>query len=146
MADVHTTSTRSYNMSRIRGKDTKPEMLVRRYLHARGLRYRLHTKELPGKPDLVFSGLRTVIFVHGCFWHRHEGCRYFVVPKTRTDFWLNKIGRNVVNDERQQEELRNQGWRVLVVWECELRPPQRERTLERLFYSLTAPEVDELGY
>ncbi len=146
MADVHTTSTRSYNMSRIRGKDTKPEMLVRQYLHARGLRYRLHTKELPGKPDLVFSGLRTVIFVHGCFWHRHEGCRYFVVPKTRTDFWLNKIGRNVANDERQQEELKNQGWRVLVVWECELRPPYRERTLERLFYSLTAPEVDELGY
>ena len=133
-------------MSRIRGKDTKPEMLVRQYLHARGLRYRLHTKELLGKPDLVFSGLRTVIFVHGCFWHRHGGCRYFVVPKTRTDFWLNKIGRNVVNDERQQEELRNQGWRVLVVWECELRPPQRERTLERLFYSLTAPEADELGY
>jgi len=146
MADVHTPSTRSYNMSRIRGKDTKPEMLVRQYLHARGLRYRLHTKELLGKPDLVFSGLRTVIFVHGCFWHRHGGCRYFVVPKTRTDFWLNKIGRNVVNDERQQEELRNQGWRVLVVWECELRPPQRERTLERLFYSLTAPEADELGY
>jgi DNA mismatch endonuclease (patch repair protein) len=146
MADVHNPSTRSYNMSRIRGKDTKPEMLVRQYLHARGLRYRLHTKELPGKPDLVFSGLRTVIFVHGCFWHRHEGCRYFVVPKTRTDFWLNKIGRNVVNDKRQQEELRNQGWRVLVVWECELRPPQRERTLERLFYSLTAPEADELGY
>jgi DNA mismatch endonuclease (patch repair protein) len=146
MADVHTTSTRSYNMSRIRGKDTKPEMLVRQYLHARGLRYRLHTKELPGKPDLVFSGLRTVVFVHGCFWHRHEGCRYFVVPKTRTDFWLNKIGRNVVNDERQQEELRNQGWRVLVVWECELRPLNRERTLERLFYSLTAPEADEVGY
>jgi DNA mismatch endonuclease (patch repair protein) len=131
-------------MSRIRGKDTKPEMLVRQYLHARGLRYRLHQKDLPGKPDLVFSGLRTVIFVHGCFWHRHEGCRYFVVPKTRTDFWLGKIGRNVANDERQQEELKSQGWRVLVVWECELRPPQRERTLERLFYSLTAPESDEL--
>lgn len=144
MADVHNTSTRSYNMSRIRGKDTKPEMLVRQYLHARGLRYRLHQKDLPGKPDLVFSGLRTVIFVHGCFWHRHEGCRYFVVPKTRTDFWLGKIGRNVANDERQQEELKSQGWRVLVVWECELRPPQRERTLERLFYSLTAPESDEL--
>lgn len=146
MADVHTTSTRSFNMSRIRGKDTKPEMLVRQYLHARGMRYRLHTKELPGKPDLVFPGLRTVVFVHGCFWHRHEGCRYFVVPKTRTDFWLGKIGRNVANDERQQQELKVQGWRVLVVWECELRPPQRERTLERLFYSLTAPEPEELEY
>ena len=144
MADVHTPSTRSFNMSRIRGKDTKPEMLVRQYLHARGLRYRLHTKELPGKPDLVFPGLRTVIFVHGCFWHRHEGCRYFVVPKTRTDFWMNKIGRNVANDERQQQELSSQGWRVLVVWECELRLPHREHTLERLFYSLTAPESDDL--
>lgn len=133
-------------MSRIRGKDTKPEMLVRQYLHARGMRYRLHTKELPGKPDLVFPGLRTVVFVHGCFWHRHEGCRYFVVPKTRTDFWLGKIGRNVANDERQQQELKVQGWRVLVVWECELRPLQRERTLERLFYSLTAPEPEELEY
>jgi DNA mismatch endonuclease (patch repair protein) len=146
MADVHNTSTRSYNMSRIRGKDTKPEMLVRQYLHARGMRYRLHTKDLPGKPDLVFSGLRTVLFVHGCFWHRHEGCRYFVVPKTRTDFWLEKIGRNVANDKRQQQELKAQGWRVLVVWECELRPIHRERTLERLFYSLTAPEPEELEY
>lgn len=144
MADVHTPSTRSYNMSRIRGKNTKPEMLVRQYLHALGLRYRLHAKGLPGKPDLVFAGLRTVVFVHGCFWHCHEGCRYFVVPKTRTDFWMNKIGRNVANDERQQQQLRSQGWRVLVVWECELRSPQRERTLERLFYSLTAPESDEL--
>jgi DNA mismatch endonuclease (patch repair protein) len=146
MADVHNTSTRSYNMSRIRGKDTKPEMLVRQYLHARGMRYRLHTKDLPGKPDLVFSGLRTVVFVHGCFWHQHEGCRYFVVPKTRTDFWLEKIGRNVANDERQQQELKARGWRVLVVWECELRPLHRERTLERLFYSLTAPEPEELEY
>jgi DNA mismatch endonuclease (patch repair protein) len=146
MADVHTTSTRSFNMSRIRGKDTKPEMLVRQYLHGRGMRYRLHTKELPGKPDLVFPGLHTVVFVHGCFWHRHEGCRYFVVPKTRTDFWLGKIGRNVANDERQQQELKVLGWRVLVVWECELRPLQHERTLERLFYSLTAPEPEELEY
>ncbi|MBF9144505.1 DNA mismatch endonuclease Vsr [Hymenobacter sp. BT439] len=144
MADVHTPSTRSFNMSRIRGKDTKPELLVRQYLHSRGLRYRLHAKHLPGKPDLVFPGLHTVVFIHGCFWHQHEGCRYFVVPKTRTEFWMGKIGRNVTNDERQQAELKNQGWRVLVVWECELRPPHRERTLERLFYSLTAPESDEL--
>ncbi len=144
MADVLTPAQRHLNMSRIRGKDTKPEMLVRQYLHSRGLRYRLHVKSLPGKPDMVFPGLRTVVFIHGCFWHQHEGCRYFVVPKTRTDFWMEKIGRNVANDKRQQEELKNQGWRVLVVWECELRPSHRERTLERLFYSLTAPESDEL--
>ncbi|MDO7874726.1 very short patch repair endonuclease [Hymenobacter sp. ASUV-10] len=144
MADVLTPAQRHLNMSRIRGKDTKPEMLVRQYLHGRGLRYRLHVKGLPGKPDMVFPGLRTVVFIHGCFWHQHEGCRYFVVPKTRTDFWMEKIGRNVANDKRQQEELKNQGWRVLVVWECELRPLHQERTLERLFYSLTAPESYEL--
>ena len=102
MSDVHTPATRSYNMSQIKGKDTKPELLVRQYLHARGLRYRLHDKALPGKPDLVLPKYKTVVFVHGCFWHKHEGCRYFVIPKTRTDFWLNKIGKNVVNDERQE--------------------------------------------
>lgn len=133
-------------MSRIRSKDTKPELLVRQYLHSRGLRYRLHAKHLPGKPDLVFSRLRTVVFIHGCFWHRHEDCRYFVIPKTRTEFWLNKIGRNVANDEKQRAELQNRGWRVLTVWECELKPVLRERTLERLYYSLTAPGSDELEY
>lgn len=101
MSDVHSPATRSYNMSQIKGKNTKPELLVRQYLHSRGLRYRLHDKSLPGKPDLVLPKHRTVVFVHGCFWHQHQGCRYFVVPKTRTEFWLNKIGKNVVNDERQ---------------------------------------------
>jgi DNA mismatch endonuclease, patch repair protein len=87
MADVHDKETRSYNMSRIKGKDTKPEMLVRKFLHAKGFRYRLHVKNLPGKPDIVLPKYKTVIFVHGCFWHKHEGCKYFVVPKTRTDFF-----------------------------------------------------------
>jgi DNA mismatch endonuclease (patch repair protein) len=146
MADVHSPATRSHNMSRIRGKDTKPEMLVRHYLHAHGLRYRLHDKSLPGTPDLVLPRYRTVIFVHGCFWHAHEGCRYYVVPKTRTEFWLNKIGRNVANDFRQQAELRAQGWRVLTVWECELRPPHREATLEALLATVTGPpETTEIG-
>ena len=86
MADVHSPATCSYNMSRIRATDTKPEMLVRRYLHARGFRYRLHVKELPGKPDIVLPKYKTVIFIHGCFWHGHEGCKYFVVPKTRTEW------------------------------------------------------------
>lgn len=133
-------------MSRIRGKDTKPEMLVRRYLHGRGLRYHLHTRDLPGKPDIVLPRFRTVVFVHGCFWHRHEHCRYFVVPKTRTEFWLTKIGRNVANDEKHRSELQSQGWRVLTVWECELKPAVRDRTLERLYFSLTAPESDMLDY
>jgi DNA mismatch endonuclease (patch repair protein) len=144
MTDVHSRSARSFNMSRIRGKNTKPELIVRQYLHGHGLRYRLHVKGLPGKPDIVFPGKKTVIFVHGCFWHQHENCRYFVVPKTRTEFWLDKIGRNVANDERQCVDLRRQGWRVLVIWECELKPAVRDRTLERLFYSLTAPDPEEV--
>jgi DNA mismatch endonuclease (patch repair protein) len=138
MSDVHSAATRSYNMSQIKGKNTKPELLVRQYLHSRGLRYRLHTKELPGKPDLVLPKYKTVVFVHGCFWHKHEGCRYFVVPKTRTEFWLNKIGRNVTNDERQQAELAAAGWNVLTVWECELKPAVRERTLAELFSTITS--------
>lgn len=136
MSDVHTPATRSYNMSQIKGKNTKPEMLVRQYLHAQGLRYRLHDKKLPGKPDMVFAKYKTVVFVHGCFWHQHKGCRYFVVPKTRTEFWLNKIGRNVANDERQQIELAAAGWKVLTVWECELKSAVRERTLSELFLAI----------
>ncbi|RYZ18801.1 MAG: DNA mismatch endonuclease Vsr, partial [Chitinophagaceae bacterium] len=100
MADVHDKKTRSYNMSKIKGKNTKPEMLVRKFLHANGFRYRLHCKNLPGKPDIVLSKYKTVIFVHGCFWHGHEHCRYYVVPKTRTDWWLNKINRNIQNDKK----------------------------------------------
>lgn len=137
MSDVHTPATRSYNMSQIKGKDTKPELLVRQFLHAQGLRYRLHDKKLPGKPDLVLPKYKIIIFVHGCFWHKHEGCRYFVVPKTRTEFWLNKIGKNVINDERQQAELTAAGWKVLTVWECELKPAVRERTLMELFSTIT---------
>jgi DNA mismatch endonuclease (patch repair protein) len=125
-------------MSQIKGKNTKPELLVRQYLHAQGLRYRLHDKKLPGKPDLVLTKYKTVVFVHGCFWHKHEGCRYFVVPKTRTDFWLNKIGKNVVNDERQQAELTATGWKVLTVWECELKPALRELALMELFSKITS--------
>lgn len=138
MSDVHTPATRSYNMSQIKGKNTKPELLVRQYLHAQGLRYRLHDKKLPGKPDLVLPKYKTVVFVHGCFWHKHEGCRYFVVPKTRTEFWLNKIGKNVINDERQQAELTAAGWKVLTVWECELKPAVREGTLTELFSTITS--------
>lgn len=138
MSDVHSAATRSYNMSQIKGKDTKPELLVRQYLHAQGLRYRLHEKALPGKPDLVLPKYKTIVFVHGCFWHKHEGCRYFVVPKTRTDFWLNKIGKNVVNDERQQAELSAAGWKVLTVWECGLKPAVRERTLMELYSTIVS--------
>ncbi len=111
MADVHDKETRSYNMSRIKGKDTKPEMLVRKFLHANGFRYRLHVKNLPGKPDIVLPKYKTVIFVHGCFWHGHEGCRYFVVPKTRTEWWLNKINGNIENDACKASH--KSSWKVI---------------------------------
>src|ERR1044071_886761 len=121
MVDVHSKATRSYNMSRIKGKNTKPEMLVRKFLHAQGFRYKLHDKTLPGKPDIVLPKYKTVIFVHGCFWHGHEGCRYFVVPKTRTEWWMEKIRKNISNDALKQEALRKAGWKVIQIWECELR-------------------------
>lgn len=118
MADVHSIATRSYNMSRIRSKDTKPEMLVRKYLFSQGFRYRLHDKKLPGKPDIVLPKYKTVIFVHGCFWHGHANCKYYVVPKTRTDWWLEKINKNLANDKKAIKELKKAGWRVINVWEC----------------------------
>ena len=103
MSDVHNKATRSYNMSRIKSKNTRPEMLVRKFLHAQGFRYRLHEKKLPGKPDLVLPKYKTVIFIHGCFWHAHTHCKYYVIPKTRTDWWLNKINGNIANDDRSEE-------------------------------------------
>lgn len=137
MADVHNKATRSYNMSRIRSKDTKPEMLVRRFLHAHGFRYRLHVKHLPGKPDIVLPKYKTVIFVHGCFWHGHEGCRYFVVPKTRTEWWLDKINSNVGNDAAKRVLLKEAGWDVIQIWECELKRNKREETLLNLLKVLS---------
>src|SRR5436190_3050879 len=122
MADVHNKATRSYNMSRIRAKDTKPEMLVRKFLHANGFRYKLHDKKLPGKPDIVLPKYKTVIFVHGCFWHGHKDCKYFVVPKTRTEWWLTKIDRNKLNDAKSKRVLKKKGWKVLELWECDLKP------------------------
>lgn len=121
MADVHSPETRSFNMSQIKGKNTKPEELVRRYLFSHGFRYRKNVSTLPGKPDIVLPKYRTCIFVNGCFWHKHEGCRYFVWPKNNAEFWKKKITGNVERDLRQQNELRLLGWNVLVIWECELK-------------------------
>ena len=112
--------SRSSNMARIRGKDTKPELEVRRRLWAAGFRYRLHVKLLPGSPDLVFPGRNTVIFVHGCFWHCHEGCKNFRLPKTRADWWAEKLARNKARDEDVQRQLEAAGWKVIVIWECEV--------------------------
>ncbi|TDQ11396.1 very short patch repair endonuclease [Pedobacter metabolipauper] len=121
MADVHSKEVRSYNMSKIRSKDTKPELLVRKFLHANGFRYRLHVKDLPGKPDIVLPKYKTVIFVHGCFWHGHEGCRYYVVPKTNIEYWLPKIKKNICRDEMAEKALKLLGWSVITIWECELK-------------------------
>jgi DNA mismatch endonuclease (patch repair protein) len=136
MADVHTPEQRSYNMSRIKSGNTKPEMLVRRYLHALGYRYKLHDKTLPGKPDLVLPKYRTVIFIHGCFWHGHENCKYYVVPKTKTDWWLAKINGNIANDTKAVTALKKDGWKVITIWECDLKPKMIEKTLEKLVKKL----------
>lgn len=119
MTDIVSPAKRSQMMSGIRGKDTKPELAVRSFLHRQGLRFRKHAK-LPGKPDLVFQKYKTVLFVHGCFWHRHEGCRYTTTPKNNADFWEEKFKSNVRRDEKSQRELKELGYRVLVVWECQL--------------------------
>lgn len=119
--------TRSRNMAAIRGKNTAPELAVRGILHAMGLRFRLHRKDLPGRPDIVLQRHRTVVFVHGCFWHRHEGCRYTTTPKTRLAFWQAKFDANVARDHRNRIALEEMGWRVLVVWECELRDAEALR-------------------
>lgn len=132
MADVHSKEIRSFNMSRIKGKDTKPELLVRKFLFSQGFRYRLHDKKLPGKPDVILSKYKTVIFVNGCFWHGHQDCKYFVVPKTRTEWWLNKINVNISNDNKALLALQNSGWKVIVIWECELKPEKINVTLNQL--------------
>ena len=130
--DVHSKQIRSYNMSRIRNKDSKPEMIVRRYLFINGFRYRLHPKGLPGKPDIILKKYNTAIFVNGCFWHGHEGCKYFKIPKTRTRWWLNKINNNIDRDKKVYRELKNEGWNILVVWECQLIPKLRDEYLKSL--------------
>lgn len=108
-------------MSRIRGKNTKPELMLRSLFHREGFRFRLHAPDLPGKPDIVFPKYRTVIFVHGCYWHRHEGCPCTAIPKSRAEFWQDKFRRTVERDQRNQADLEGAGWKVLIAWECELK-------------------------
>ena len=130
--DVHSKETRSYNMSRIKGKETKPEVIVRKFLFSQGFRYRKNDKRYPGTPDIVLPKYRTVIFVNGCFWHKHEGCKYFVWPENNKEFWKNKIEANVERDNRNYELLKELGWNVIVIWECELKKKRREDSLESL--------------
>lgn len=129
MADVHDPATRSYNMSQIKGKNTKPELLVRKFLHANGLRYRLHDKALPGKPDIVLPKYKTVIFVHGCYWHRHKNCKYASTPSTNEGFWNAKFAQNLKNDQKHQQSLLQSGWNVIIIWECHLKPTKYQETL-----------------
>lgn len=128
-------------MAAIKGKDTKPEMIVRKYLFSRGLRFRVQVRKLPGNPDIVLPKYKTVVFVNGCFWHGHEGCRYYRLPKSNVEFWENKIKNNVARDVRNENELKARGWRVIRVWECDIRKVAgREEYLNRLYKSIIQPE------
>ncbi|QUA54587.1 DNA mismatch endonuclease Vsr [Aristaeella lactis] len=131
MADIVSRERRSWNMARIKGKDTSIEIKVRKYLFSHGFRYRKNVNYLPGKPDIVLPKYRTVIFVHGCFWHRHPGCKDATIPKTRTDFWQHKFDRNVYNDKKNKEKLIETGWRIITVWECEIEK-RFEETMNRI--------------
>lgn len=136
MTDVHDKKTRSYNMSQIRAKDTKPEIMVRRFLFSHGFRYRLNVKSLPGKPDIVLPKYKTVVFINGCFWHGHDGCKYFVLPKTNTEWWKEKIHKTQQRDQIITDELKSLRWKVYIIWECELKVRRREITLENLLLFL----------
>lgn len=130
--DRHTKDQRSFNMSRIKSVNTTPEILLRKKLFAQGFRYRKNVKTLPGKPDIVLKKYMTVIFVNGCFWHGHNDCKYYVIPKTRTDFWVEKINRNIERDKKNIEKLKSAGWKVIIVWECDLKKEKLETTLKKL--------------
>jgi DNA mismatch endonuclease (patch repair protein) len=144
MADVVDKQTRSRMMAGIGGKNTEPELVLRRALHARGFRYRLHVKQLPGRPDLLLPKYRAVVFVHGCFWHRHTGCRYATTPATRTEFWQAKFSANIARDDVVRIKLRHAGWRVAIVWECALKKPHRVKAVVSQLVSWLDSASDEI--
>lgn len=142
MADVMTPEQRSRCMAAVKGKDTKPEMIVRKYLFSRGLRFRVQVRKLPGTPDIVLPKYKTVIFVNGCFWHGHEGCKYFRLPKSNVEFWQNKITRNIERDAETEAELVRLGWKVIRIWECEIKAVTgRMDRLEKLYNSIVGPDL-----
>lgn len=146
MADKLSSERRSWNMSRIRSRDTAPEIAVRRLVHRLGFRFRLDNRQLPGKPDLVLPRHRTVIFVHGCFWHQHGGCIDCSKPRTNGAYWLPKLARNVERDAEHHAALRSRGWKVITVWECEARRAERlEKKLVKAFRRTTIPGAQPLG-
>lgn len=136
--DKLTKEQRHHCMASIQGKNTGPEIMVRKFLFSRGFRYRLNHPRLPGHPDIVMRKYRTCIFVNGCFWHGHDNCRYFVLPKTNTEFWKAKIERNRARDIEEQRKLASMGWHCITVWECQLKPAVRKQTLESLVYTLNS--------
>ena len=136
--DKYSKEARSYMMSRIRSSGTKPEETVRKYLFSRGLRYRKNVKTLPGTPDIVFPKYKTVVFVNGCFWHGHENCRCFRMPKSNVEYWEKKISRNIARDKAAREELSALGWNVITVWECELKKDRIDSALESLYQNIVA--------
>lgn len=138
--DVHDPATRSYNMSRIKDRDTKIEVQVRSWLHSRGFRFRKNDRRYPGTPDIVLPKYNTIIFINGCFWHRHEGCKYATIPKTRTEFWLDKFEKNIKNDEEHYRELKELGWNVITIWECQLRKDDFYKTMASVEEELRANE------
>lgn len=143
MTDIKTPEARSRNMAAIKWKDTKPEMIVRKYLFSRGLRYRVQVRKLPGRPDIVLPKYKTVILVNGCFWHGHENCSQFRLPKSNIEFWKNKIEGNIARDRRNEAELKALGWRVIRVWECDIKTiTKRTETLESLFRSIVGSQTD----
>ena len=145
MTDVHSPEQRRYNMSRIRGKDTKPEMCVRRGLYRLGLRYRVNVRDLPGKPDLAFKLRRVAVFVHGCFWHGHQRCQYFKLPKSRTEFWKTKINSTISRDQLAIQALMSDGWRVLVIWECALKGRElTDQSIKRSYDFITNEQLQFL--
>lgn len=147
MADVMTPEQRSRCMAAVKGKDTKPEMIVRKYLFSRGMRFRVQVRKLPGTPDIVLPKYKTVIFVNGCFWHGHEDCKYFRLPKSNIEFWKEKIERNIERDRESMQALLDLGWKIIRVWECELRnKANRENTLNKIYKSITSSESTRYSF
>ena len=146
MTDVYSKEKRSYVMSKIRSKNTKPEILVRRYLFKQGFRFRVNVKRLPGTPDIVLRKYRSVIFVHGCFWHGHENCPIYVPPKTHSEYWFEKINRNRERDAKARAKIKAMGWNVIVIWECQLKPKVCQQTFEDLLHLLRVFLLKKYGY
>ena len=142
MVDNHSKEIRSMNMSHIRSKNTKPEEIVRKYLFSKGLRYRKNVRKLPGCPDIVLKKYKAVVFVNGCFWHKHD-CGRFVWPASNVNYWHNKIEKNIARDQESYHQLRDMGWRVFVIWECQLKRKAANGNLEKLFYAITHNKKQE---